>query len=208
MKESGRVRRTQEERTAETRLALIEATVRVVHRLGYGGASTALIAQDAGVSRGAMLHHFGTRAQLMADTVRWVFEQELLAYERIGREKRIGRRLDEWVELIWEVLRQPMGLAVLEILQATRSDPELAEKVAPIQAVVEENSVAAMQARFGGDEAVDRAVVRLLVYAVRGLLIAQALVPNPAEIRRSVDLLALMMRRAAPSGTFEDFADA
>lgn len=77
-----RIRRTQEERTAETRRALVDAAVRVIHRLGYGGATTALIAEEAGVSRGAILDHFGTRAVLMAEVIRDVFEKERADYDR------------------------------------------------------------------------------------------------------------------------------
>ena len=78
-----RLRRTQEERTLETRSALMEAAVGAVHRLGYGGATTAIIADEAGVSRGALTHHFGSRAELMATVVQWVYERELELYREL-----------------------------------------------------------------------------------------------------------------------------
>jgi AcrR family transcriptional regulator len=55
-----RVRRTQEQRSSETRKALVEAAVRSIYKLGYGGATTAVIAEEAGISRGSIIFHFST----------------------------------------------------------------------------------------------------------------------------------------------------
>lgn len=199
-----RQRRKQEERTAETRTALMEGAIRAVHRLGYGGATTALIADEAGVSRGALTHHFGSRAELMAAVVQWVYEREVELYAELQADGRRGNSLSDWPELLWEVLGKPSGLAVLEILQATRSDPELAERVTPVQRAVETASQEAIQARFGGDPRTQQAMVRLLVWAIRGLTIEQAFVSDPAVVTDSVALLRVLLERAAPSGSVAD----
>jgi AcrR family transcriptional regulator len=51
-------RRTQEERTAETKARLKEATLEILLDRGYARASTLDIADRAGVSRGALTHDF------------------------------------------------------------------------------------------------------------------------------------------------------
>ena len=48
----------QAEKSAMTRSAILEATIQCLLELGYANTTTALIANYAGVSRGAMMHHF------------------------------------------------------------------------------------------------------------------------------------------------------
>jgi AcrR family transcriptional regulator len=198
-----RTRRTQEERTAETRRALIDASIKVIHRLGYGGATTALIAEEAGVSRGAILHHFGTRAVLMAEVIRDVFEREHAEYARLDAEAHLGHRVADWPAMLWQVFSQPSGLAVLEILQAARSDRDLSDRVTATQQAIEELATATMKARFKtpADGAfVDR--MRLVVWAIRGLSIAKVLIKDPEEIGRSVELFSRILAAAEDAGVF------
>lgn len=194
-------RRTQPERTAEARATLIDAAITVLHRSGYVGATTAAIAEEAGWSRALITHHFGGRSQLMADVISAVYEREHREYQELEGLDHRGARMSDWPELLWEVLSKPSGLAVLEILQASRSDPELAALVGPMQARIEERALAGMHLRFGsGDEADTLAGMRLLVWAVRGLSIAQVLVSDPAEIKRSVGYLRRLIESAVASG--------
>ncbi|HUD94680.1 TetR/AcrR family transcriptional regulator [Sphingobium sp.] len=193
-------RRTQEERTAQTRLALIDATIAAISDLGYTGASTTLIAEKAGVSRGAMMHHFPTRAALMADVVRHVFDHEMAEYEETRVRTGFGDRLYDWPRLLWAVLSRPSGMAVLEILQATRSDRDLAALVVPMQEAVEQSALGAVRGAFGGDEKLALSVMRLMVWSVRGLSIAERYLPHRAETEDAVELLSRLLRQAAPDG--------
>jgi AcrR family transcriptional regulator len=195
-------RRTQTERTADARSALIDAAITVVHRVGFVGATTAAIAQEAGMSRALITHHFGGRSQLMADLISEVYEREHLAYQKLENDGKRGSRLSDWPEMLWEVISKPSGLAVLEILQASRSDPELAALVGPMQSKIEERAAAGMHQRFGSEDATETlAALRLLVWAIRGLAIAQVLVDNPEEIKRSVDFLRTLIEAAVATGT-------
>lgn len=199
-----KVRRTQAERTTDTKKALIEATIQVIHRLGYGGATTALIAEEAGVSRGAILHHFGTRAVLMSEVIRDVFAKELQEYERLDAEAHLGHSVSDWPSMLWNVFSQPSGLAVLEILQAARSDPELSERVTSTQQAVEELAQSSMNSSFGApvnQHFLDE--MRLIVWAIRGLSIAQILVKDPEEIVRSVNLFSQILKAADEAGLFQ-----
>ncbi len=202
-----RVRRTQIERSTQSRLALIEATIATISSKGYGGATTALIAARAGVTRGPLLHHFGTRAALMAEVVRHVFEREMHEYEQVRSDTGLGDHLHDWPKLLWAVLGKPSGLAVLEILQATRSDAELAAVVVPMQVEVEHAALAAMQRAFGGDEQSALAVMRLMVWAVRGLSIAEKFLPNRPASDAAIECLSNLLRHAAPSGNLIELAD-
>ena len=62
-------RRTQAERSATTRARILKAAVNCLYRNGYGATTTVSVAASAKVSRGAMLHHFPSKADLMLATL-------------------------------------------------------------------------------------------------------------------------------------------
>lgn len=197
---SSTARRTQADRTAETRQLLLQAAVGLLHEKGYSGTTTERIADEAGVSRGALRHHFPTRAALMAEIIGEVFEQETREYEDIRAKTGKGSKVSDWPELLWGVLSRPSGMAVLEILQASRSDPELAALVGPMQSRVEQAAASAMGVRFGADEEAIRTMMRLLVWSIRGLAIAEVLSADPAASQRSVRLLRRIIKGAVAAG--------
>ncbi|WP_294355672.1 TetR/AcrR family transcriptional regulator [uncultured Sphingomonas sp.] len=197
------LRRTQEQRTAETRAALFAAAVATISRLGYSGASNAEIADEAGVSRGAITHHFATRAAFIAEVVRWVFEQEVAAYQQIQRDRHVGTRVSDWPAISWEVLSRPSGVAVLEIFVASRSDPELASLIRPAQQAIEEAAASAFFDRIGATVR-DPAAIRLVVWAVRGMALGREFIDDPGSMQASVDLLTSMFARLSPTGKLEE----
>src|ERR1700693_2418964 len=67
----------QEERSAETRRRLLDATVACLFERGYAGTTTTEIAVRAGVSRGAQLHHFPRKDELVVSALEHVFELRL-----------------------------------------------------------------------------------------------------------------------------------
>jgi len=200
------VRRTQAERSAGTRAALLDAAIRSLHRYGYAATTTLLVAKDAEVSRGAMLHQFATKVDLMMFVVESVYEEELDRYEeKLGGISDPQERVLAMPRVVWEVLSRPSGVAVLEILQGSRSDPALAERLAPLQARIERDALESLSGRLGMPKGATLSLMRLVVWAVRGLSIAQVLAPDPENIPKSVDLLqrliaAGMREREAAAG--------
>src|SRR5580704_11791850 len=65
-----RTRRTQAERRATTRSALLDATIDALVEYGYANVTSAQIVQRAGVSRGAQAHYFSTKAELVVEALR------------------------------------------------------------------------------------------------------------------------------------------
>ena len=63
------LRRSQDERTAQTRARVLDAVLGCLVERGYAGTTTTAVAARAGVSRGAQLHHYRTRAALVAAAV-------------------------------------------------------------------------------------------------------------------------------------------
>ncbi len=192
-----RRRRTQAQRTAETRKALVDAAIHTIYKLGYAGATSALIAEAAGVSSGSIVHHFGTRAELMAEVVRVVFDQDQASYRQLEQSLHVGSRLADWPELMWQVLRRPSGMAMLEILLATRNDAKLAERIAPLYAALEQQYVSLALARLPGSDKSDvLTLARLMVWAIRGLTLAQVIVADPGTIDQSVLMLRRLLERS------------
>lgn len=198
-------RRTQEQRTAETREALFAAAVSTIDRLGYAGANNASIADEAGVSRGAINHHFASRAAFMAEVVRWVFEQETALFARLMHEGHVGTRVSDWPALLWEVFSRPSGVAVLEILVASRSDPELAALVTPMQEKVEQTGAVNFVNRIGA-KGLDMAAIRLVVWAIRGMTLGRSFIGDRTGMEDAVALMSRLLERAAPNGTFEELS--
>lgn len=62
-------RRTRAEQAVDSRRRLVRAAVRLLAERGYAGASLAAIGEEAGVSRGLVTHHFGTKEQCIAEVV-------------------------------------------------------------------------------------------------------------------------------------------
>ena len=125
------VRRTQAERSAATRARLLDATIDCVLDLGYARTTTVEIARRAGLSRGAQLHHFPTKAELVTAAVEHLFlrrqDEFVRAFATLPAEADRGRAA---IDLLWSMVSGPTFYAWLELAVAARTDPELRERVA------------------------------------------------------------------------------
>jgi AcrR family transcriptional regulator len=127
-------RRTQAQRSATTRGQLLDATLVCLEQLGYARTTTTEIARQAGVSRGAQLHHFPTKVELVTQAVEHLFERRhaefLAAFEQLPAGA--SQRLDAAIDLLWSMVKGPAFLAWLELAVAARTEPELAVPVAEL----------------------------------------------------------------------------
>ncbi|TSD99201.1 TetR/AcrR family transcriptional regulator [Skermania sp. ID1734] len=138
-----RARRTQEERSAETRAKLLDATIECLVEYGYAGTTTPRVAAKAGVTRGAQVHHFPSKADLVTAAVRHLAtkraEEAIRELSKaLGAEDALSRGLD----LLWEIHQGPLFVAAVELWVAARTDPELAGHVAQVEKVVTTNVTA------------------------------------------------------------------
>ena len=120
-------RRRQEDRRADMRLRLIEATLGCLAEHGYVGCTTTAVVERAGVSRGALFHHFVSRVELVATAV-WHSQKERLSESRVALLAAIdrGAALDEQLRIVWES-ELPSFEVWAEFTAAVRTDPLLAE---------------------------------------------------------------------------------
>jgi AcrR family transcriptional regulator len=125
-----RVRRTQAQRSATTRAALLDATIACLIDVGYANMTTRLIAERAGVSQGAQQGQFKTKATLVGAAVQELEERiagALSEPANAAPDEREGAA--EFLDQIWEIHSSPLFLALVELLIAARTDPDLATTV-------------------------------------------------------------------------------
>lgn len=174
MKNTRAPRRSQAERKESLHRAVLNAAISLLHERGYAAASTMLVAETAGVSRGAMLNHFPTKADLMTFVVSAVYQDELEHYKLLLKD--IDDPLERaraYPRAAWKVLSRPSGVAVLEIFMGSRSDYDLAEKLRPVQEKIQSDSIEILEREMGHSP--DKNLVRLITWAIRGLSIENML---------------------------------
>jgi len=123
-------RRTQAERRERTRAALLDATVSSLVDLGFSGTTTTEVAHRAGVSLGALLHHFPSKADLLAAAVGHVLERRQAEFREAMTGVAPGvDRIDAAIDLLWSSFSGPTFTAWLELWVASRTDAELAREI-------------------------------------------------------------------------------
>src|SRR5262245_41346093 len=121
-----RVRRTQAERSATTRARLLDATLECLCDQGYARTTTPEIARRAGLSRGAQLHHFPTKAELVTAAVEHLFERRYQEFRAAFAQVPAGAdRYAAAIDILWSMVSGPTFEAWLELAVASRTDPEL-----------------------------------------------------------------------------------
>lgn len=198
----GRPVRRQAERSAATRAKLLGAAIDCLHRLGYRATTVAVVADAARISRGAMTHHFPAKTDLMLAVVRHVFEEDAALYDRAAAGTDPARFLLELPLVMWRVIGRPAGIAVIEIMLASRSDPDLAERLRRLQRAIDARAHAwsAERIRAAGipPHPDGDALHELFVAAVRGLAIEATFMGDGDGVHRSLGLLSDLVRRALP----------
>lgn len=126
VREGVKQRRTQEERSTETRARLLKSTIDLLIEVGYARLSTNDVATRAGLSRGAQVHHFPLKADLVRAAIEDLANQYsafLLAKMDALPEGRTGTRIA--LNTLWEIYSSPLHDAYLELRVAGRTDPDV-----------------------------------------------------------------------------------
>jgi AcrR family transcriptional regulator len=177
--------RSRSERSADSRLLILDAAVACLVADGYAGASTLAVQARAGVSRGRLLHHFPSRAELLVAAAEHVATTQL---DEVGRraaavmhDEPTGReRVHRAIELMWATFQEPPFWAAIELWTAARTDP-------------------ALRAALRGEERRLRAAIAAVADAIWGAEIAGA--PLYADL---CEVLFTSMRGVALVYAFED----
>jgi len=182
-----RPRRSQEERSADTRARLRGATLETLLELGYARTSTVEICRRAGVSRGAMLHQYPTKTDLIIDTARHRFERARVEMEQLALGFGRGElTIDAFIAGMWEQVFPIQSVVLtLETLVAARADPELDRVIGGFLADMLQGYEAVATTAFAGTGfSVEQrhVLVLLTACAVRGLRYQQLMHSPPAVV--------------------------
>nr|WP_246456475.1 TetR family transcriptional regulator [Nocardioides mesophilus] len=205
----------QEERTRAMRQRLLEATVECLVDSGWSGTSTTLVSQRAGVSRGAQLHHFPSKNDLVLAAVGHLAEVRGEELRQAAAALPDGpRRTRAVLQMLADHFTSPVFTAALELWVAARTDPALHEALAPLEQRIGRETHRWTVELLGADEA--RPGVRELVQStldlVRGLGLANTITDDAARRARILDEWARVLddrlgpaaperaRRDAPAG--------
>lgn len=174
------------------RQRLMEATVESIVEVGWAGTSTTVVSQRAGVSRGAQLHHFPSKHDLVVGAVEYVADRrrdeldvDTSALPEHGRTRAV-------LELLAGQFTSPVFVAALELWVAARTDPELLAKVAPLERRVGRDTHAKAVALLGVDEARgnNRQLVQATLDLLRGLGLAATLTDDSTRRASILDAWA------------------
>jgi AcrR family transcriptional regulator len=129
-----RGKKTQSERSTDMRGRLLDATLECLAKYGYAGTSFSTIAQQAGVSRGALQHHYPEKNYVIAGALE-ILSKRLLedflpeAIELPRGPNRIAFVLDR----IWLATLTGAITSVTDIRMAARSDLQLRSMLLPLE---------------------------------------------------------------------------
>ncbi|NLR73197.1 TetR/AcrR family transcriptional regulator [Novosphingobium sp. ERN07] len=117
----------QQRKSAETRVTILKAAIDCLARVGYARTTTQLIAKVAKMSRGAMLHHYSTKQELIESVTDYAFLRHLEQFIAAVRElPEVERTRDNIGILIdWRLYQSAEYSAYLELTVAARTDAEL-----------------------------------------------------------------------------------
>jgi AcrR family transcriptional regulator len=182
------LREPQQERSRTTRRRLIEAALDSFGERGWHGVTVAVIAERAGVSRGAAQHHFPTREDLVAAAVELLGEAQIDELRAQAADLPSGSsRIERVVEMVLNLYTGPLFRAALQLWAVAATDEALRAVLVPLEARVGREAHRVTVELLGADEA--RPGVRELVQATldlaRGLGLAN-LLTDDARRRRQV----------------------
>ncbi|MED5389663.1 MAG: TetR/AcrR family transcriptional regulator [Pseudomonadota bacterium] len=121
-------RRTQEQRSDAMRERIIEAVLTCLEQDGYASTTVSRIVEVAGVSRGAPLHHFDSKAHMIAAAAERLIRQQYFQLgQAIAKLHDSEDRLEELIFGAWRsVFDQPDYIPLMQLMAASQHDKELA----------------------------------------------------------------------------------
>ena len=174
-------RRTQEERRAETRAKLLDATIQSVLDVGYAATTTRRVAELAGVSMGAQTHHFPHRVDLVGAAV------ERLAQRRLDELRAMADELPEEPRSRLEALLEIMAIdffsdtfvVFVKLWVAAADDRELYDRLVPVERQIA-RAIAELATELGRDLGVTDLEPRLnlVLGALRGIALTERFEPR------------------------------
>lgn len=166
-------RTPQAERSAATRAKLLDATIDCLVELGWQGTSTTEVVRRAGVSRGAQVHHYPSKEDLVLAAIEHLVtrrvEEYRIAFDQLPADRRTPA---EALELLWAQCFGPSFDAWLELAVAARRSPTLQARFKEVEHRFGEIATDRFQEMFPaafGDRALATVAMRLTFAVLDGV---------------------------------------
>jgi AcrR family transcriptional regulator len=198
-------------RTADSRALILEAAVGCLVEDGYAGASTLAVQARAGVSRGRLLHHYPSRAELLVAAAEHVASTMLTdlrerAAALMADEPTGPARVDRALEIMWSTFQEPPFWAAMELWVAARTDGELRTSLQAQERRLR-TAIGAVADEIWGPEIATAPLYgelcELLFTSMRGVAMVYAFEDRPAATDPHLELWKRLARRLlyeAPEG--------
>lgn len=176
-------RSPKQDRSRATRQRLLEAAVACLAESGWAGSTVSVVAERAGVSRGAAQHHFPTREDLFTAAVEYVAEQRSTALRELPAQDRASV-----VAALVDLYTGPLFRAALHLWVAASNEPQLGPRVTELEARVGRETHRIAVQLLAADETRPgvRETVQGLLDMARGLGLANLLTDDGARRKRVV----------------------
>jgi len=126
-------------KSRRTRARILGVAMRLFAEQGYHPATNAVIAEAAGLTRGAMLYHFPTREALLEAAIPFIQAERARSFERVAHQMPTGAdRTDHAIDSYWRLLHEPAFVAFGELEAAARTDERLRARLRDAQAAFPE----------------------------------------------------------------------
>ncbi|MDB5363029.1 MAG: hypothetical protein JWO51_4326 [Rhodospirillales bacterium] len=191
------IRRKQIDRRTETQALLIGAATDLLRTVGFSGASTAAIAKSAGLTTGALHHHFATKEDLMLSVLDRSSERVLRRLEQQDHVTASGRiDVKSLIAHLWEVYGDPGYWAVWEIIIGTRADEAFHRRIVEHRLEAMRGVLHPWVRRHVLADTAEPEMLPLfefMLVAIRGLSLERFLDKDAAYFDRNLNLLAEMV---------------
>jgi AcrR family transcriptional regulator len=192
MGELARVPRTQQQRRDETRRALLDAVVESLIEVGFARTTTLEVQRRADVSRGALLHHFPSKTELLVAAVDHLAEMRARELKVLAAALPDGRsRTDAVLELLWQCFSGTFFQVAMELRAAARTDPELRPVLVAAERALRDRIVLQARSLFGRDVAdhpnLERAIDFTLQFMIGAAMTAVLHKDDGGRLRELVD---------------------
>ncbi|MEJ8658024.1 MULTISPECIES: TetR/AcrR family transcriptional regulator [Streptomyces] len=172
-----------QDRSRATRQRLLQAAVACLAERGWAGSTVSVVAERAGVSRGAAQHHFPTREDLFTAAVEYVAEERSSALRALPVQNRAAV-----LEALVDLYTGPLFRAALHLWVAASNEEQLRARVTELEARVGRETHRIAVELLGADESEPgvRETVQGLLDMARGLGLANLLTDDAARRKRVV----------------------
>ena len=192
-------RRSQEERSAATRERILDATVECLMTYGYAGTTTPRVAETAGLTRGAQVHHFGSKNDLIIAAVQHLATKLVAAaVPRFVGVMTSDDPLGTILDLLWDIHSGPIFVPIVELWVAGRTDPTLRDEVARFEDIVV-TAILGTAAKVVPVEIHEPMLdfMYTAMDALRGILLSSFVESDPTRARRRWERASTALRRIA-----------